>query len=365
MLPIARGSLYRGVSRLDVRLGVRIALSAVLAMIAAKLMHISAFYWAGISAIVVSTGTPGGSFSASLARFSGTLVGLASGTLMVLLLGHSLTAAALAILLAILLCQALGLKAAVRVAALSTLFPCVTVTDQPGLAPVMATVASRAGNVIVGCLMTLVMDGLLWPERSSVKLLARIRSDVGGLGRMASDLVMAYLSGSAPPADARLVELQAGRLTYAELLKEMGAEPEDPDAPRDALADQAEAVHLLVDHCAALRDIHQQRQEDRAADLMRADLERFAAHFCAAAEAFAASDPAFPERMLGLRRAHAHMETAYEAVRGDRGTQAFPSAEIFRLLGVLYHCGALARELGRMAPRPESQGLSSMSESEA
>ena len=52
-------------TKLDFRLGIRLSASAVLAMVLGRMLGLHAFYWAGISAIIVSTGSPGGSFSAS------------------------------------------------------------------------------------------------------------------------------------------------------------------------------------------------------------------------------------------------------------------------------------------------------------
>jgi len=354
-----RRRVLRRVSRLDVKLGIRLALVALLAMAAGKMLGLPAFYWAGISAIVVSTGSPGGSFAASLARVGGTLVGLGTGLLAVWLLGHSLLAAALAIPLAILLCQALGLKAAVKVGALSTLFPISAVVEAHGLAATLHFVMARAENVVLGCAVTLLLDGLLWPERSSTKLQLQIRKDLGRVGRLAAGLLETYLSGVACEVEALLPELQRARLTYPALLKELGSEPEDRDAPRERLSLQAEAVHLLVDHCAALQDIQRQVAEDRAQELLRAELGVLAERLREATLAFEGGHAVFSDRMDDLRTAGQALEAAYEGVRGDRGTQSYPTQEAFRLLGVLYLCGALVRGMNQLEASEdlEEEGL--------
>jgi len=340
--------VLRRVSRLDVKLGIRLALVALLAMAAGRLLGLRAFYWAGISAIVVSTGSPGGSFAASLTRVGGTLVGLGTGLLAVWILGHSLLAAALAIPLAILLCQALGLKAAVKVGALSTLFPISAVVEAHGLSATLSFVTARAENVGLGCAVTLLLDGLLWPERSSTKLQLRIRKDLGRVGQLAAGLLESYSNGVACEVESLLPELQRARLSYPTLLKELGSEPEDRDAPRERLSLQAEAVHLLVDHCAALRDIQRQAAEDRAQDLLRDELGHLAEQLRKAALDFEGGYATFSNRMDDLRAAGHSLETAYEGVRGDRGTQAYPTQEAFRLLGVLYLCGALVRGMNQL-----------------
>jgi uncharacterized membrane protein YccC len=345
----SRRALLSRISELEYRVGIRVALSAVLAMVAGRLLGLHAFYWAGISAIVVSTGTPGGSFTASLMRFGGTMVGLAFGVLSVWILGHTLLAAALAIPLAIMTCQAVGLKPSVKVAALSTLFPIMLAAETYGLSITMETVLSRAENVFLGCLVTLLIDGLIWPERVTAKCLGRIQTDVIRVGRLASDLLEAYLTRQDQPLDPVLLDLQTARLAYSEMLKEMGLEPEDREAPRDKLASQTVTLHMLVDHCAALRDIQRQAREDQAQLLLREELAALSAALLAATEAFGRGDPEFRGRLALLRAAGLRLETAYEGVRGEKGTQAFPSQEIFRLLGVLYLCGALVRGLNQFA----------------
>ncbi|MDR3673432.1 MAG: hypothetical protein P4L36_21475 [Holophaga sp.] len=53
--------------------------------------------------------------------------------------------------------------------------------------------------------------------------------------------------------------------------------------------------------------------------------------------------------LADLDAAVARVATAYEDVRGDKGTRIFSSQEVFRFLGVLYLCGALARALNQLA----------------
>jgi len=337
-------------TKLDFRLGIRLSASAVLAMVLGRMLGLHAFYWAGISAIIVSTGSPGGSFSASLTRFGGTMLGLATGLLLVLVLGHTLLAAALAIPCAILACQAAGLKPSVKVAALSTLFPIMLAAETQGLSATWTTVLSRAENVLLGCVVTLVIDGAVWPERTGTKLQGRIRQDAARAAVLAGRLLEGYLHKGDPPLAAELAELQTARLAYTEMLKETSLEPEDPRAPRDLLAARAATLHVLVDHCAALRDIQGRTREDGIHALLQEELASVAGAFHAAAAAFGEGESDFPAGLDRLRGAAARLEAAYEGVRGEKGTQAYRSQEVFRLLGVLYHCGALARAFGQLSP---------------
>jgi len=318
-------------------------------MLLGKLLGLKAFYWAGISAIVVSTGTPGGSFSASLTRFGGTLVGLAAGLIGVLLLGHSLSAAAFAIPLAILASQALGLRAAVKMAALSTLFPISAVVETHGLAMTLGTVLIRAENVLLGCGVTLLIDGVFWPERSVEKLRDRLRHDVGAAGNLAAGLFERYLGEHATFDPAMLQRLQDARPEHRQLLQEVGAEPEDAQGPRAWLEGQVEALHLLVDHVAALQGLQRQAVGDRAPGLMAGPLRAFAGRLRSAAQAFTEGEAAFLASLACLRDSSRELEMAYEGVRRERGTQEHSSQEVFRLLGVLYLCGALAKVMEDLA----------------
>lgn len=340
----ARRRIRRGISRVDFWLGVRLALVSVSAMVIGRLLGLEAYTWAGISAIVVSTGTPGGSFSASLARVGGTLIGLASGMLMVLLLGHSLWAAALAIPLSLVLAQGLGLKAAVKVAALSTLFPILGVFEVRSLHATWILSLSRAENVLVGCAVTLLVDGLLWPERIASRIQARLKADFARVGELAAAFLREYAQGGEMIPEGALARLQEGRASYAELLRELGAEPEDPDALRAELGLRVETLQLLVDHCAALRDILGQSAGDEAQALLRDELLALAGALGSAGSTL--GSPAFTEAAELLRTAGQRLEAAYEVVRGDRGTQAFPRQEVFRLLGVIYHGMAMVRNFG-------------------
>ena len=349
MLRHTRRRLVIRISKLEFRLGIRLTLAAVLAMVAGRMLGLHAWYWAGISAIIVSTGTPGGSFMASLGRFGGTMVGLLTGLLSVWLLGHTLTAAVLAIPLAILICQAVGLKASVKVAALSTLFPITLVAEAHGLSATMSTVLSRAENVVVGCLVTLLIDGLVWPERVTAKLLARVRKDVVRVGQLASELLQSYVAGQDHAFDTTLRELQTSSIRHAQELKELGSEDEQ-DAVRATLTAQAQTLHQLVDQCAALRDIQRRTDGDQAQQLLREEMEALCAAMRDTTRAFGRNEAAFDQQLADLRASGIRLEAAYEGVRGDKGTQSYPTQEIFRLLGVLYLCGALVRSFSQLVP---------------
>lgn len=152
-------------TRLRVGPGIRLALAGSLGLAAGRILGLHAFYWSGISAIVVCTGTASGSLKAGLNRTAGTLVGLGVGVASVLLIGHTLVAASLAIFLAILGCQLLGLRKAFKVAALTTLFPVTLVAERAGLSVTVATSLSRAANVLAGSLVALALDAWDGPER--------------------------------------------------------------------------------------------------------------------------------------------------------------------------------------------------------
>lgn len=344
-----------GWRREDLVLGTRLAVVAVAAMLLARLLGLRSFYWAGISAIVVSTGRPGGSFITSLTRVGGTLIGLSCGLLSVILLGHSFLAAALAIPLTILLCRTFGLRAAIKVGALTTLFPISLVADLHGLQPTLSTSLSRAGNVLLGCLVTMVLDGMLWPERLSRKLLKELRLEIGRAGSLAADLLDAYREGRSLDPGPRLEVLKHARIDHLALLDKQMDEPDDARAPKDWLTRQVHGVHDLVDHGLALRAVLAgQDGEGRVQALVQAELAELADLIRSAGQALEAGRPE-TLAVATLAESRARLEATYEQVRKDGATLLHPASDVFRLLGVLHMAGAIAEDLAALAEdRPDA-----------
>lgn len=170
LLVRTRRRIHLRFARLQVGPGIRLALAGSLGLVAGRILGLHAFYWSGISAIVVSTGSTSGSLKAGLNRTAGTLVGLGVGVATVLLVGHTLVAASLAIFVAILGCQLLGLRKAFKVAALTTLFPVTLVAERAGLSATLATSLSRAANVLAGSMVALALDAWDGPERVAAYL---------------------------------------------------------------------------------------------------------------------------------------------------------------------------------------------------
>ncbi|MBP1627938.1 MAG: hypothetical protein H6Q00_2413 [Holophagaceae bacterium] len=331
----------------DVRLGARLAVVSVVAMVAARLLGLHAFYWAGISALIVSTGSPGGSLTAGLARLGGTVVGLGVGVGTAFLLGHSLLAAGVAIALAILVCQGVGLKAASKVGALTTLFPISAVMDSQGLGMTLATSFSRGENVLVGCAVALLLDWVLWPERPARRLAARLREDVSLAGIQAAAWLRAYVRGAEVPPSPGIKDLLDAHVAHAGLLGALAAEPEEREAPRVRLMTQVEAVHSVMEHCHALKDLVLQVEGDRVQYLLKEELEEMADRLEDCGKAFGEGRD-FHVALWFLADGRNRLDAAYARVRGDKGTQAYPVQEIFHLVGVIAACQALERALGRL-----------------
>jgi uncharacterized membrane protein YccC len=346
--------LFRRWKREDFVLGGRLALAALASMAAARTLGLHSFYWAGISAIVVSTGTPGGSFASSLNRVGGTLVGLAAGLGMVLLLGHSLTSAALAIPVAILACRALGLRAAVKVAALTTLFPVSTVVAIQPFGPTLGLALSRAANVLVGCAVTMGVDAFVWPERISRKFQRQMQVEIGRAGSLAADLLRGYAEGRAVAAAEDLAILQLARVDHLKLVPELAEEPDDPRLPKAFLSQRMAWVHELVDQCSALYSVVQRVDGDRVQELLRTPLTDLAEAIRDAGRRLEAGTGEVPE-VAALAGCRERLEAAYQEVRGDQGTRAYPAPEVFRLLSVLNLGGSLAEGLARLGAAPPAE----------
>ena len=82
----------------------RTTVAALVSYLIAGLFHLSEAYWAPISTLIVMQSTLGASLPISLQRFAGTALGAAIGAVTAILLGGSLWAFGLAVLLAGLLC---------------------------------------------------------------------------------------------------------------------------------------------------------------------------------------------------------------------------------------------------------------------
>jgi len=364
----------------DVRLGARLAVVSVAAMVVARVLGLHAFYWAGISALIVSTGSPGGSLTAGLARLGGTLVGLGIGVGAVMFLGHSLLAAGLAIALAILVCQGLGLKSAAKVGALTTLFPVSAVTDPHGLVLTLSTSFGRAENVLVGCVTALLLDWVLWPDHPAEKLAERLRQDVALAGDQAAGWLRTYIQDSAPPSEPTLQELLESHTVHSELLNALGTEPEEREAPRARFMAQMASVHALTEHCHALKELVHQSSGDQVQALLEPELRAMAEGLESCGRAFAAmnegdrplakralrppraphgvadGDEGFRGALKTLGETRSRLDLGYAKVRGDQGTQAYPVEEVFHFLGVISACHGLEQAMQRIG-QSLGQGL--------
>ncbi len=331
----------------DVRLGARLAVVSVAAMVAARLLGLQAFYWAGISALIVSTGSPGGSLAAGLSRMGGTVVGLGVGVGTAALLGHTLLAAGVGVAVAILVCQGIGLKGAARVGALTTLFPISAVSGPHALGMTLNTSFSRGENVLVGCAVALLLDWVLWPERPAERLTARLRQDVSLAGVQAAGWLRAYVLGAEPPAEPSLQELLEAHAVHAGLLNALAAEPEEREAPRAHFMAQMEAVHAMVEHCHSLKELVLQAGDDRVQHLLRDELKEMAGRLDDCGKAFGVGRD-FQVALWFLGDARHRLDGAYAKVRGDQGTQAYPVQEVFHLVGVIAACHGLERAMRRL-----------------
>nr|WP_320134024.1 FUSC family protein [uncultured Holophaga sp.] len=328
----------------DARLGARLAVVAVAAMLVARLMGLHAFYWAGISALIVSAGSPGGSLVAGMKRSGATLVGLGVGVAMVRLLGHSFLAAGVAIALAILISQGVGLKSAARVAALTTLFPISVVMEGQGLQQSLATSFSRAENVLIGCAVTMVLDWLLWPERPGAKLRRRLELDALDACRQSAELLLAYVGLSGLPVAGSFQAALAAQGERSALLNAAMAEPEEGERTRAGYLARAEVVQRLSEQRQVLGEIVPAALGDRVQGLLREPLAGFA-------RALAAwGGPG--SGVQALETARKELDLAYQEIRGERGTLAHPVEEVFRFLGAIQACHGLEAALRRLETGP-------------
>ena len=102
--------------QLSLQQGMRTAVAAALAYWLTEWLRLPGGYWAAISAIVVMQSEVGATVRASFDRFAGTAMGAAVGWLTAMVWHNSIVVFALAVLVVMVLCSALKIKNAGRLA---------------------------------------------------------------------------------------------------------------------------------------------------------------------------------------------------------------------------------------------------------
>ncbi len=316
------------------RFSLKVALSALIALYASRVIGLEAPYWAGISAVVVSGGSFGGSYISGLNRAIATLLGLAVGLIFIAIMGPSIATSGLAIMAGAIICEVLRLEGGMKLGAGTTLIPTMIAPNSP----IMSSF-ERAGNVLLGCFIGVVVNLLLWPEKAMVKLGETLRRNVGSIGTLLNKVLKSYALDT---VDEDIVELsrklKEEHADKAALLKEIVYEPEPGTAHRAELQRLSAVTRSMAEQMAAILGILEHTHGDSMRFLMKEEFLRTADAIEKAAQAYVdgGNSPAYSDAVTTLQQADDELEDAFEAIRRKALTYNYPTKEVLRFTSILY-----------------------------
>ena len=151
----------------------RTAVAAVVALLLARLLHMSEAYWASITAIIVMQSTFGASLSMSAQRFAATAVGAALGALAATYFHANVAVYGVGVFLLGMLCAVLEIeRAAYRYAGVTLAI----VMLIPRQTSAWSAAAHRFVEVSVGIVVALVISAV-WPEHQTLTKTSTVSAD--------------------------------------------------------------------------------------------------------------------------------------------------------------------------------------------
>ncbi len=336
-------SFFTGPTKANLRFSVKLAFAAVITLWVARLLRLESPLWAGISAVVVCGGSFGGSYASGFNRAAATVVGLAVGFIFAMAMGSSLAAGGLAIVAGAVACEMLNLKGGVKLGAGSTLIPTVVSPTAP-----LLTSFERAGCVLLGCVIGVLVNIALWPEKAMTKLDETLRQNVADIGRLLAKAVRSYADGTIDgEIEGLLAKLKAQNTRKSNLLKEIVYEPEPEAAYRTNLQRLAAVTRSMAEQVIAVLGILGDAQGDSMRFMMKEEFGRLAEKTEAAASAFR-HGPASPEYIAALNdleQADENLENGFEEARKQARTNAYPTKEVLRFSSILYVARTIVQNL--------------------
>jgi uncharacterized membrane protein YgaE (UPF0421/DUF939 family) len=150
-----------GVDRSVVEDSARTALAAVASFLIARLLRMPEAYWATISTIIVMQSTLGGALTISWQRFAGTVLGAATGALLLTYFHANLAVFGAGVFLLGLICAILRVKIAYRFAGVTLTITMLIVRDKPAWVVAWHRFIEVSVGIAVGLAVTAV-----WPEQA-------------------------------------------------------------------------------------------------------------------------------------------------------------------------------------------------------
>ena len=321
------------------------AVAAAVTLWLGRLIGLEEPYWGAVSAVVASAGTFGASVGAAVQRVTATLLALPVGLAVYAVPGSGPVWSGVAVGVTYVVMTAVGLDAGARLAAATTLI----VTAIPGT-DAWDLALSRGLNVPLGCVVAVAAGVVIFPRRASGQLRAGVRADTVEALALAGGALAVYL-GVADADDrsvvrARLNRLDASVRTHRATVRDAAREPGHTAtvAALEAGLDRADA---LLAEARGIVGVAATGGSDPVVALVRAPLEAVATALADLARADGADGADERDGQVALAEAVRALDATFADVRERRGTVAYATAELERLLSVMRHVHGIRAVLAR------------------
>ncbi|CAO3426644.1 FUSC family protein [Azospirillum endophyticum] len=330
----------------------RMTVSSLATFALAEALDLPQGFWAVITALIVTQSNVGGSLKAALDRFAGSLVGVAYGGVIALLIPHTDGLARAAALLAAVapLSYLAALSAGFRIAPITAIIVLLG-TSGASLGP-LSFATDRVLEVGLGCVVGILVSLLVVPARASRAVLDTA-AEVARL--LASQLdALAVADDASQTTMNRLVVRTRQTLTRLETLVGEAARER-----RSRLADMPDPDPLLRTLMRLRHDVVMLR---RAVGEPRQDVPdrgvcpdwtpvaaAGAATLRGLADALAAGLP--PDRSTALADALAAYRSGIDHMRGERQTRHMPTDWLWRMFGTGFALEQFRRNLDDLVER--------------
>lgn len=309
------------------------AVAAGLAIWVGNRIGLQASYWGGISAVIATAGTLGGSLGTAVSRITATVVGLLVGLVAVALPVSGVLVAAAAVFVALAIQSALSLDTGAKLGAATTLI----LTAIPGDHAVSDALA-RGANVPLGCAIAVGIGLVVFPDRAGRRLRDGLRSDFTSAGILTRSALLSYVSEVvSDDLSPRLTSLIRTSSAHMGELRDAEREPSEHGERLHRLERAVGALDALVDHVRSLVGLVLEADGDRAPCVVRSELQSAGEAFAEAASAVAASlDEGGSNKSLErMWSAVVAVDTSFAGARARRATTGFSTAELTRLMSVI------------------------------
>jgi uncharacterized membrane protein YccC len=318
------------------------ALAAALCWWLAQRFGLQDGYWGSITAVIVLQSNFGATYTASRARFLGTLIGALVG-FSCSLFGALPWSYMLALLIAMMLCGLLGLNDSMRLAGVTITI--IMLVHSTGSHHSLALI--RVGEVFLGIVVALAISTLVYPDRARLHLRDGLAREFLALGTYFEGILQGLHGAPAENLQqlhqAVLAQLSANN----KLLAAARNEPSGGSGWREGLEMLAQFGRELFDALVALELAVKGSHEDEYPQQLEPALEQLAAdtraRFCYLAECIHAWRFHIPPPGLLLEEDIAELEARMNEVR-PKNIQ-LTQAEILRVYAVQLHLKQIARLL--------------------